>query len=67
MLDQSGKTCAEIYSVLHAVQNNISLTSSNDNSSSKRQLYQEMFPDSESAKSYEIGRTKLGYVVNFGL
>ena len=63
MLDQSGKTCAEIYSVLHAVQNNISLTSSNDNS----QLYQEMFPDSESAKSYEIGRTKLGYVVNFGL
>ena len=63
VLDQSGKTCAEIYSVVHAVQNNISLTSSNDN----RQLYQEMFPDSESAKSYEIGRTKLGYVVNFGL
>ena len=26
-----------------------------------------MFPDSETAKSYEMGRTKLGYVVNFGL
>ena len=26
-----------------------------------------MFPDSETAKSYEMGRAKLGYVVNFGL
>ena len=26
-----------------------------------------MFANSETAKSYEMGRTKLGYVVNFGL
>ena len=63
VVDQSGKTCAEIYSVLHAVQNNISLNSSNDN----HQLYQKMFPNSETAKSCKMGRTKLGYVVNFGL
>ena len=63
VVDQSCKTHAEIYSVLHAVQNNFSLNSCNDND----QLYQKMFPNSETAKSYEMGRTKLGYVVNFGL
>ena len=63
VVDQLGKTHAEIYSVLHAVQNNFSLNSCNDNG----QLYQKMFPDSETAKSYKMGRTKLGYVVNFGL
>ena len=63
VVDQSGKTRAKIYSVLHAVQNNFSLNSCNDNG----QLYQKMFPDSETAKSYEMGRAKLGYVVNFGL
>ena len=62
VVDQSGKTRAEIYSVFHTVQNNLSLNSCNDNG----QLYQKMFPDSETAKSYEMG-TKLGYVVNFVL
>ena len=63
VVNQSSKTRAEIYSVLHAVQNNFSLNSCNDNG----QLYQKMFPDSETAKSYEMGRTKLGYFVNFDL
>ena len=62
VVDQSGKTRAEIDSVFHTVQNNLSLNSCNDNG----QLYQKMFPDSETAKSYEVG-TKLGYVVNFVL
>ena len=40
VVDQSGKTRAEICSVLHVVQNNFSLNSCNDNG----QLYQKMFP-----------------------
>ena len=63
VVDQLDKTRTEIYSVLHAAQNNVSLNSCNENG----QLYQKMFPDSETAKSYEMGRTKLGYVFNFGL
>ena len=63
VVDQLGKTHAEIYSVLHAVQNNFSLNPCNGNG----QLYQKMFPDSETAKLYEMGRTKLGYIVNLGL
>ena len=63
VVDQSDETHAEIYSVLHAVQNNFSLNLCNDSG----QLYQKMFPDNETAKSYEMGRTKPHYVVNFGL
>ena len=63
IVDQCDKTCAEIFSVLHAVQNNFSLNSCNENGL----LYQKIFYDSNTAKSYEMGRTKLGYVINFGL
>ena len=63
IVDQCDKTCAEIYSVLHALQNNFSLNSFNENGL----LYQKMFSDSNTAKSYEMGRTKLSYVINFGL
>ena len=55
VVNQSSKTRAEIYSVLHAVQNNFSLNSCNDNG----QLYQKMFPNSETAKSYEMGEQSL--------
>ena len=48
---------------MHAVQNNFSLNSCNENGL----LYQKMFSDSNTAKSYEMGRTKLSYVINFGL
>ena len=54
--DQCDKTCAEIYSVLHAVQNNFSLNSRYENGL----LYRKMFSDSNTTKSYEMGRTKLG-------
>ena len=63
IVDQCDKTCAEIYSVLHAVKNNFSLSSCNENGL----LYQKMFSDSNTAKSYEMGRTKLSYDINFGL
>ena len=63
IVDQCDKICAEIYSVLHAVQNSFSLNSCNENSL----LYQKMFSVSNTAKYYEMGRTKLGYVINFGL
>ena len=43
VVDWLGKTHAEIYSVLHLVQNNFLLNSCNDNG----QLYQKMFPESE--------------------
>ena len=60
VVDQLGKTCAEIYFVLHAVQNNLSLNSFNDNG----QLYQKVFLDSKTPKSYKMGRAKLVYVVS---
>ena len=63
VVDQSDKTRAEIYSVLHAVQNNFSFNSSNENSL----VYQKMFFHSNTAKFYEMGRAKLAYIINFGL
>ena len=63
VVDQSDKTCAEIYSVLHAAQNNFSFDSSNENSL----VYQKMFLHSRTAKFYEMGRAKLGYIINFDL
>ena len=63
VVDQSDKTCAEIYSVLHAAQNNFSFDSSNENSL----VYQKMFVHSRTAKFYEMGRAKLGYIINFDL
>ena len=62
VVNQSGKTRAEICFVLHAVKKNLFLRSCNENCL----LYQKMFPDSETAKSYKMDRTKLGSVVNFG-
>ena len=63
VVNKSDKTHAEICSVLHAVQNNFSLNSCNENDI----LYQKMFPDSETAKSYKMVRAKLDYVINFHL
>ena len=61
IVNQCDKTCAEIYSVLHALKNNFSLNLCNENGL----LYQKMF--SNTAKSYKMGRTNLGYVISFSL
>ena len=62
VVNQSDKTRAEICFILHAVKKNFFLRSCNENGL----LYQKMFPDSETVKSYKMDKTKLGYVVNFG-
>ena len=54
---------AEIYWALKVVQSNLSLNSCNDLNS----LFWKMFPDSDIARSYSLAKTKLSYVINFGI
>ena len=54
---------AEALNALHYVQPNYSYASS----SKQSELYKEMFPDSEIAKSFTSGYTKMAYIVRYGL
>ena len=54
---------AEIFWALKVVQSNLSLNSCNDLNS----LFWKMFPDSDIAHSYSIAKTRLWYVINFGI
>ena len=54
---------AEIYWALKVVQSNLSLNSCNDLNS----LFWKMFPDNDIARSYSMAKTKLSYVINFGI
>ena len=54
---------AEIYWKLKVFQSNLSLNSCNDLNS----LFWKMFPDSDIAHSYSMAKTKLSYVINFGI
>ena len=54
---------AEIYWALKVVQSNLSLNSCKDLNS----LFWKMFPGSDIAHSYSMTKTKLSYVINFGI
>ena len=54
---------AEIYWAFKVVQSNLSLNSCNDLNS----VFWKMFPDCEIARSYSMAKTKLSYVINFGI
>ena len=61
--DKTDKTNAEIYWTFNVVANNYSLNSCDDS----RSLFTMMFPDSDIAQKYQMGKAKLAYVINFGL
>ena len=54
---------AEIFSTLKSISTGYSNNSYSDNAG----LFQHMFPDSEIAKSFQLGPTKIKYLTNFGI
>lgn len=56
-------TNAEIIQALHHVDNNHSFASA----STDTERFQKMFPDSQIAKDYEQGKTKIKYNIQFGI
>ena len=63
MLKDSQKQKAEIAWALKSVLSGCSNNSCADIS----KIFTFMFPDSKVAKSFELGATKLNYVINFGI
>ena len=54
---------AEIMNALHTVDANISFSSA----SGDNDRFRQMFPDSQVAKKYQMGETKMKYLVQFGI
>ena len=54
---------AEVLKVLNVINNGLSLNYNKE----MNKLFQKMFPDSEIATKYQMGKTKLAYVINLGL
>ena len=62
-VQSSEKVCAEIIWTLHCCMNGVS----NNSNKEINDLFQEMFPDSDIVKLFEMGPNKLGYIVSYGL
>ncbi|XP_065641075.1 uncharacterized protein LOC124818972 [Hydra vulgaris] len=63
IVSSSNKICAEIMWALHCCLNRIS----NNSNKNVTNLFQAMFPDSEIAKSLQMGPNKVGYSITHGL
>ena len=63
LIEQTGVTTAEILWTLQAVMSGYSINSCDD----VVELFTKMFPDSDIAKKMKLGRTKIGYIINYGL